>query len=256
MREADDDDLRLVAFLDDEMGEAERAELDRRLAADPTLQARLDRLRDGEAPLRDALAALLEDAPTERLAARLQSANVSSAVSSGRYGLRWAAAAALAALLFGAGFGAARVTSTPNPVVAEAPETWRQTVAEYMTLYTPETFGAAEAATSDRDFEALGQRVGVAFDGERLSLAGLSLRRGELLQFHGAPLVQIGYLDGTTPVAFCVLRDGEADAPVTTASSEGFATASWAKGGRGFMIIGKVSEDRVTALARTLQDRI
>ena len=259
MNEADDEELRLVAFLDDEASEAERAELERRLAADPALRARLDRLRGVEAPLRDAFVALLEAAPMERLAARLPSALASSPAPLGarpeRHALRWAAAAALAALVFGAGFGAARLTSAP-PAPVEASETWRQTVAEYMALYTPETFGAAEAATSDRDLAALGERVGVTFDTERLSVAGLSLRRGELLQFQGVPLAQIGYLDGTIPVAFCVLRDGEADAPVTTTTSEGFVAASWAKGGRGFMLIGKLPGDRIAALARTLENRI
>ena len=257
MNEADDEDLRLVAFLDRETSEAERAELDRRLASDPALRARLDRLRGVEAPLRDAFAVLLEGAPVERLGARLPNAPASRAARPEHYALRWAAAAMVAALLFGAGFGAARLTSArPNPVEAASSETWRQTVAEYMALYTSDTFGGVGDAPSDSDFAALGQRVGVALDAERLSLAGLSLRRAELLQFQGAPLLQIGYLDGATPIAFCVLRDREADAPVTTADSEGFATASWAKGGRGFMLIGKLPGDRIAALARTLASRI
>ena len=257
MNEADDEDFRLIAFLDGETSEAERAELDRRLAADPALRARLDRLRGGEEPLRDAFAVLLEDAPIERLGARLPSVSASRAARPERHALRRAAAAMVAALLFGAGFGAARLTlAPPNPGEAASSETWRQTVAEYMTLYTSETFGGAEAAPSDGDFAALGQRVGAALDTRRLSLAGLSLRRAELLRFRGAPLLQVGYLDGATPIAFCVLRDGEADAPVTTADSEGFATASWAKGGAGFMLIGKLPGNRIAALARTLESRI
>ena len=50
----------------------------------------------------------------------------------------------------------------------------------------------------------LSQRLGAPLDAARLQLDGLSLRRAELLQYDGAPLGQIGYLDGDAPVAFCV----------------------------------------------------
>ena len=256
MNEADDDDLRLVAFLDGEMNEAEADELNRRLAANPALRERLDRLRSVETPLRDDFAALLDEAPTSRLRASLHNIDASRASPGRRDYLRWAAAAIFAALLFGAGFFAARLTAGAPSDVEAFSESWRQAVAEYMALYTSETFGAAEAKPSDSQFEALGQHVGVELDTARLSLAGLSLRGGALLQFQGAPLVQIGYVDATTPVAFCILRDNEVDAPLTTVGRDGFVAASWAKGGRGFMVIGKLPQDRILALARTLLDRI
>jgi anti-sigma factor RsiW len=125
-----------------------------------------------------------------------------------------------------------------------------------MTLYTPETFGGAATATLRHDLEAMSERLGVPLDPEKLSVAGLSPRRAEALQYEGAPLGQIGYLEGKIPVAFCVFRDGESDAPLTIASRSGFATASWAKGGRGFMLIGDLPADRIEALARVLQERI
>jgi len=256
MNEADDDDLRLVAFLDGEISEAEGIELNRRLAADPSLRRRLEELRSVDAPLRDAFAVMLEDTPMPRLRASLEGVVAPRAAPAKHYALRWAAAATFAVLLFGAGFVVARFTAAAPSAEVASSESWRQTVAEYMSLYTSESFGAAEATTSNREFETLGQRVGVTLDRERLSLAGLSLRGAELLQFHGAPLLQIGYVDEATPVAFCVLRDNEVDASLTTASREGFVAASWAKDGRSFMVIGKLPQDRIVALARTLQDRI
>lgn len=256
MNEVNDDDLRLVAFLDGEISAAERVELNRRLADDPSLRQRLEELRSVDAPLRDAFAIMLEDAPMPRLRASLNSLDAPRAALVERRPLRWAAAAIFAVLLFGAGFAVARFTSVAPSAEVTSSESWRQAVAEYMTLYTSETFGPAEATTSDHEFEALGQRVGVALDRERLSLLGLSLRGAELLQFQGAPLLQIGYVDAATPVAFCILRGNEVDAPVTSAGREGFIAASWAKGGLGFMLIGKLPRDRIEALARTLQSRI
>jgi anti-sigma factor RsiW len=256
MNEPDHDDLRLVAFLDGEISEAEAAELERRLAADPSLRRRLDELRSVESPLRDAFAALLQHAPKPRLRASLDRVAAPPIARDKNYPRRWAAAAVFALLLFGAGFGAARYTARAPSTDVASSETWRQAIAEYMDLYTSETFGAAEATISDREFATLGQRVGVALDKQSLSLAGLSLRGAELLQFHGAPLLQIGYVDDATPVAFCILRGNEIDAPLTPVSLEGFAAASWAKDGRSFMVIGKLPQDRIVALAQTLRDRI
>ena len=56
----------------------------------------------------------------------------------------------------------------------------------------------------------LSRRLDAPLDVDRLKVDDLSPRRAELLQYDGAPLGQIGYLDGATPVAFCILRDGEA----------------------------------------------
>jgi anti-sigma factor RsiW len=124
-----------------------------------------------------------------------------------------------------------------------------------MELYTGASFGADASPTLAEDLAMLSQRLGAPLDGERLQLAGLSLRRAELLQYDGAPLGQIGYLDGDAPVAFCVMRNGEADAPLTTTSHEGLAIAQWAKGGRGFMMIGKIAPERLVAFARQLQEK-
>jgi len=51
------------------------------------------------------------------------------------------------------------------------------------------------------------------------------------------------------------VRDGEADAPLSTGTRDGFAVASWAQGGRGFMLIGKIPIERLTALARSLKEK-
>ncbi len=245
MNGPDEDDLRLVALLDDELGEAEAAQLRARLAADPALRERLDRLREVGPPLRAAFDILLGDAPVARLAARLE---VAPKVPAARPQLwRWAAGLAAAAVIFAGGFFAARW--------AQPEEDWRQAVAEYMGLYTSETFGAAASTTLPGDLAAIGGRLGLALDLDRLSVGELAPRRAQMLQFDGAPLAQIGYVDGAIPLAFCVIKDGEKDAPISLASIEGFTTASWAKGGRGFMLIGNLPADRIGALARALQER-
>jgi len=242
MNEPDEDDLRLVAFLDGEMDESEAAQMQRRLANDPALREKLDRLQQCEPQLRAAFDSLLADAPLARLRARLDAPPAARA-------RLWRAAAAIAAaaLIFAGGFAAARWLAPDD--------NWRQAVAEYMELYTPETFGA-ESPAPRRELVALGERLGLTLDYDHLSVEGLAPRRVETLQYEGKPLGQVGYLDAAIPIVFCIMQDGEKDAPLTLGSHEEFATAFWAKGGRGFMVIGKLPPDRIAALARALQERI
>jgi len=60
------DDAVLTAWLDGQLPPGDRARLDRRLAAEPDLQARLNELRAGERAFEDAYAALLAAAPGPR----------------------------------------------------------------------------------------------------------------------------------------------------------------------------------------------
>ena len=96
-------------------------------------------------------------------------------------------------------------------------------------------FGAAASPNLRGDLAAMGERLGLALDPDRLSVGELAPRRAQMLQFDGAPLAQIGYVDGAIPLAFCVIRDGEKDAPLSLAS--------------------KLPADRIGALARALQER-
>src|SRR5271163_2780322 len=67
----DDEDARLVAYIDGELDKDERAAVEERLTTDADLRARLMRLREGERPFVAAFEALLERAPVERLQASL-----------------------------------------------------------------------------------------------------------------------------------------------------------------------------------------
>jgi anti-sigma factor RsiW len=251
-----DDDRKLTAYLDGELDEAERAALDARLEADPALRARLDALRAAADRTRAAFAALLETAPLADMRTRLDAA---LAASSARAAPPWrrgvaAVAAAVAIVAFAAGLGAGRWSVGSDDRLADRDD-WRQEVVEYMALYTPESFGEAASPWLGDELATLSRRLDAPLDLDRLKVDDLSPRRAELLQYDGAPLGQIGYLDGATPVAFCILRDGEADAPLASSSRDGFAVASWAQGGRGYMLIGKIPVERLMALARSLKEK-
>jgi anti-sigma factor RsiW len=253
---SDDDDQKLTAYLDGELDEGERSALDARLIAEPNLRARLDALGGAGDRTRLAFAALLEAAPIAGMHARLEAA-LAAAPARAAPPLRQrvaAIAAAAAIVAFAAGLGAGRWSAGSGDTLAEDDD-WRQSVVEYMALYTSESFGKAASPKLADQVATLSQQLGAPLDVERLQLDGLSLRVAIPLQYEGAPLGEIGYLDGATPVAFCILRDGQPDAALTTSSRDGFALASWAQGGRGFMLIGKVPAERLTTLARSLKEK-
>jgi anti-sigma factor RsiW len=262
----DEEDAQLVAFVDGRLDKDARAAIELRLAADTRLRARVALLRKGDRPFAPAFGALLDEAPIERLNAfvavliQQRSAGAPfrplSAFRTNR------AVAAAAVILFCAGIFVGRYGPSgpaPSPEIA-APaggqhEDWRQAVAEYMSLYTADTF-ATQAASQSDELAAVGAKIGLPLSPQKVALANLQYRSAQIFSFEGAPLGQLGYLDAATgPLLFCIIRDSGPDAALRTEKREGFAVASWAQAGRGYMLIGRLPMDRMAQLANSLAVR-
>ena len=250
------DDARLVAFLDNQLDGAEKRALEVRLAADAGLNARLARLRDGGLPFAKAFEAALAEAPLARLQAGLGAALAKAAPPPARATpwRRFAAVAAALALLV-AGWATGRYV----PMGPDDKDDWRDAVAAYLQLYTVDTFSAAsgDAANEDGRLALLSARLGLPLTPSLIDLQGLAFRRADALAYDGAPLGEIGYLDAAAgPVAFCIIRNGEKDAPLAIEKREGLVLASWAQGGRGYLLAGRLSPERAQELAKTLAARL
>jgi anti-sigma factor RsiW len=263
----DDDDAQLVCYVDGEFDDTARDGFEARLAAEPDLRARLHRLQDGARPFATAFQALLDEAPVRRLQASLAALvereerrptpiRESLALRAGRLGV------AAGIVLFCAGIVIGRYGpswSARSPEIA-APAgdhdgDWRQAVAEYMTLYTPDTF-ATEPTSQEEELAALGEKIGLALTPERVALANLQFRGAQIFGFQGAPLGQLGYVDPATgPVLFCIIRNFEPDAARKAETRSGFAVASWAHAGRGYMLIGRLPINQTAELANSLEKR-
>ena len=85
--------------------------------------------------------------------------------------------ASVAIALFFLGFVAGRLMGREEEV-AEGPETWRQAVVEYMSLYTSETFAAVptDPAIQATNLNAVGAKIGAALTPDRVALPGLSFK--------------------------------------------------------------------------------
>lgn len=236
-----DDDVLLTAWLDGELPADERARVDRRLAAEPALAARLEHLRGGVRPLAAACDALLDAAPTDRLngslaaaLARRQDAHPAPRVMS-----RWWLAAAAAIVLFAVGATAGYVAHmlTPPPYKG-----WRQVVAEYHALISPETLAVMreDPAALTAELSAVGERLSLDLTPERLALPDADLRRVQLYDYSGRPLAQFVYLSAASgPVALCIIANGREDEPPEYEEREGSRIVYWSNGGLGYLLIAK-----------------
>jgi anti-sigma factor RsiW len=252
------DDERLTAFIDGALDDSERVALRARLDAEPDLRARLALLRQADLPYVGAFAPVLEKAPVDRLQAMLDGALRGAITPASRMRLFVRlAAAAIAALLFVGGYSLGRLTMHEGAPSSSASreEDWRQTVAEYMSLYTPDTFATVSADLSPRALKAFGQKLGLDLSADSIALPGASPHVAMMLQYDGAPLGEIAYLDGADPLAFCIRPVAEPDSAPKLETRDGFASASWAHRGRSYMLIGRAPQQRIAELAQALAAR-
>ncbi|QWA10624.1 hypothetical protein GTU79_26130 [Sodalis ligni] len=135
-------------------------------------------------------------------------------------------------------------------------DNWRDLVAEYMSLYTDETF--ADTVTSPdlqrQQLKTVGARLGLTLDPGRLSLPGAELKFARLLSYDRQPIAQIAYLDESHgPLALCITRagDGRQDEPESEVL-RGMNVVYWAKGGHRYMLIGHNPPAELNALAQKL----
>jgi anti-sigma factor RsiW len=251
------DDAELIALIDNELDEEAKGRLLACLAEEEGLRKRYEALRETGAPIAASLDALLDNVPLPRLRAALPSVG---AVRAGRWPFSGVTVRDLAAgFVVGLLAAAAAAWVALGAAPSNDRDDWRSAVAEYMELYTNETFALPNP---DRDFQArklsvVAERVSAALTAENVSLPGLRFESADLLSYEGAPLGEITYVDAHgSPVLFCVIANRTADAPVRSERLHNLSLTSWSRDGRGYLVIGRMPEARAAELARTLEKRV
>jgi anti-sigma factor RsiW len=254
------DDALLTAYLDGELRAEERARVEARLAAEPELKARLDFLKRGGRAFAPAYEALAEAAPVDRLQAMLADLAAKHAEAGGvratvRARRRLAIAAVVAALVVGSAAG-----HWLPQLLAPAPAQpgWRQVVAEYQSLTTPDTLAAvvSDPAAMSEQLSVLGDKLSVDLTPARLTLPEAALKRAQLYDFRGKPLAEVAYLspaDGA--VAFCIIKNGQPDAPPAFEQRGAYNIVFWQARGVGYMVIGRAARTSLEAYAAALSAR-
>jgi anti-sigma factor RsiW len=261
MADSADSDAILTAYLDGELDAAERAALEKRLLAEPQLKVRLDKLGRGGRAFGPAYDALLAAAPEARMQAMLADLVAKHGYSAGRRGRSswWSLPAIAAAVVI---FIAGGLAGYTVPLLThKAPEQpgWRQVVAEYQGLTTSETLAAIpdNTSTMTQELSTIGAKLAIDLSPDKLALPDATLKRAQLFQFRGRPLVQLAYLSPDSgPMALCIIANGRPNEPPAFETREGFNIVFWTDNGRGYMLIGKQPRAALEAYAGTLQTRV
>jgi anti-sigma factor RsiW len=252
-----DDDVQLVALIDNELDEPSRAALLARLAADDSLRQRYEELREAGAPLAASFDELLRQAPLARLRAALPAGEPVSRRPArlGGIALRELAAGFLIGLLVA---GAAAWAASKFGLFG-GKEDWRTAVVEYTDLYTNETFSplSPDHALQAAELSFVGSKVGANLTPENVALPGLRFAVAFMLSHAGHPLAVIAYVDPTgAPVLFCIHANHAPDAPMQSERRGDLSLAWWVREGRGHLVIGHMPEERALALAQMLEKRV
>jgi anti-sigma factor RsiW len=251
-----DEDQELVALIDNELDEDRRGSLLARLDEDPAMRARYKALREADAPIGVAFEALLEQVPVARLRNAIPPETEVRRAPRRFAGMAFRELAAGFVIgILAAGFAGWLAFGLQR---GGEDDDWRTAVVDYMKLYTNDTFAVVSPGRPAAVFElsAVGKKVGAELTPENVTLPGLDFKVALNLTYEGAPLGEIAYVDPTgAPVLFCILDDGEADAPLRSEKRDRFSLASWSRKGRSYLVIGRIPEQRVAELAHTLVAR-
>ena len=107
------------------------------------------------------------------------------------------------------------------------------------------------------ELSAVSARVGAHLTPENVALPDLKFTAAFMLNFKGSPLAAIAYVDPRgEPVMLCVKANQSPGAPVSVEKRGELSLASWSHEGRGYLLIGRISEAKVGDLARMLESRV
>lgn len=233
----------LVAYLDNELNPAERAEVELRLSHDSYLIERLAFIERSSLPFKKAFEPLLQAAPRKQLQSHLR-ATASMALS--RRGLIAAAVSFLALGVIG---------DRTFLHFSQPEENWRELVAQYMALYTPETLGETPTAqTLDAQLLSTGEKFGMALTRQNLTLPDATLKNARILAYDEQRIAQITWLDKVHgPLALCITTNTGKTTATQNEHRLGMNIVYWASSHHQFMVIGHNSVAQMSELAKRLQ---
>ncbi|MCB8883643.1 hypothetical protein ACELLULO517_25565 [Acidisoma cellulosilytica] len=254
-------DPELVAYVDGELSQDDRARVELAMAYDPQIAARMAALSGATFGMRKAFAPLLSEAPVEKMLSSLGDIptkvaprpvqTVNKTAGGGR---RWMIAAGLALVVLG-GLGD-HLAFAPKPVaVAENSGHWRDIVASYVRLYTPETFAnvSDDAALQARQLQTVSRAMGLHLDPKTIAFAGLQFKQAQLLQYDATPIAELNYLDPQYgPMSLCIMPSDAAPSAPEAEMRRGLNVSYWNDGHRSFMVIGAQPASYLGEVARRL----
>lgn len=256
-----DNQVKLSAFLDGELSEAETLEMEAALNSDPALQAELEALVSADAFAVEEFENIANEPVPIALAAAIQNAPESEVANSPRPSARPArwmmAAAALLALTIGgtAGYviGTAQNQST---VVAGG---WLSDIADYHAVYASQARHLVEVPASESDHikKWLTASVGDDVPIPDLSSYGLEFQGARLLVAAGKPVSQLMYKDETGQiVAICQIKSSTPKQGFSKQTINAFDLVSWGGENSNFVIVADEGRADLSDIAQSASSQI
>lgn len=270
-------EVRLSAYLDGRLPEAEMEEIDTLLANDADARAVLGRLRTGSAsdtrafgtpsqePAPAAPAKAITEAAAPKAGTPPESVGPAAARVSRRRRRFWmqTISASLALFLAGAAAGyliaMGREAGTPPQIAVT--RGWLDDIADYHRIYSRQTRHLTEVPAGDDDHivEWLSASTGVTFRLPDLSAQKLIFEGARLLVAGGKPTGQLLYRDTDGEIFAICFRQGEpveSRTALTENMRNDIGLVSWQRGTAVFVVVGPSADPDLERLAETVSTTI
>lgn len=245
-------DEQLVAYLDDQLDVDQRSHIDAAIADDSALNLRLQWLARSSLPFTAAYDELGQQAPVHRLQSMLDTLPSPERPALSR---RWFLSAAAGLVV--SGVLADRLFLGWQS--SQQKENWRGLVADYMSLYVPQTLEhlAGDEASQRAQLQTIDARLGLNLSLAKLALPRSELKRAQILEYDGVPIAQITYLDPAHgPIALCATRSNSGSRHFAHEKRHEMNVVYWADMEHAWMLIGHNPAAELDEMAKLLRSRL
>jgi anti-sigma factor RsiW len=247
-------DAELVAFVDNRLSPERREAIVSLARQDSAIASRIAVLTDGTPMLGEAFRPLLTGMPPEleeRLRQKTREPDALWESTAARPTRRWFTMGIATAASFVIGGLAGGLFMQRRSASSD----WREAVAQYHALYGMATTAGLNPSPEDisQQLSAVSQALGRPLPRIAETLASLNFKRAQVLEFEGAPLIQIVFETADkVPVAFCLKRSRDTVRPPSVGMQQGLALASWTRDGVDELIVARLPPPQILELAQRL----
>lgn len=252
-------DEAIVAWLDGEMSDADARSFEAAFKSDGQLAARTAELMSSNENYRQAFAPLLDEAPLERMQARLdaqlaEAEDSRTAAPRPSFSRRAMIAASISFLLIGSGVG---YLARPAADEQDESDNIRDLEARYMSLYSAETLLDLDSSPPllQRGLTRTAEDLGLHLNEQQLRLQGAELKMVRMLRYDSTSIAQIAWMHAEYgPMALCISAQRQpGSAEISSEQRHGMNLAWWHDRGYQFVLIGRNPGAELQNSARTLQ---
>lgn len=249
-------DEAIVAWIDGEMCHADAQKFEEELRRDERLSGRTAELMKSNADYPGAFAAMLDDAPLEKMQARLAELPDPKPATPVGVSRRALIAASVSFLVVGSGVGyGLRPAFAPSDENAHI----RDLEAQYMSLYSVETLLDMDSAPHvlQRGLERATQDIGLQLQASQLILHGAELKMVRMLRYETTSIAQIAWINADYgPMALCISPTEQTTTAAQQEQRHDMNLVWWQKAGYQFVLIGRNPLPQLRGSAEQLQSLI